>query len=377
MKYDLKFLVRDVDRYGRVRFYLRKGKMPKIKLAGAPGEPGFLDAYQEALARVAPKKKDNRPQDGTLGWLVHEFEGTYAFTRLGPREQRTRHLQLELMLNEETVPGNGRHFRDCPISKFTREHVIVLRDRKMHEVDEKTKKVSPKPNAANHRVTQLRVIFTWGMDERAAFVKKNVAADVKLVSIKTDGYHTWTEDEVAQYEERHPVGTMARLALDLMLYTGMRRSDAMQVRPSDLVQFKNPETGSPETWLSFVPKKTSGTTGKALKLPLLDVLRQSIAATPHGLQTLLVTGYGKPFSSSNSFGNWFKDRGAEAGLPLFCTAHGLRKAGAVRSAENGATAKQMMAIFGWDLIRMAEHYIKKAEQKKLAGAAMHTLSHKS
>ena len=144
-----------------------------------------------------------------------------------------------------------------------------------------------------------------------------------------------------------------------------------------IVQIKNPETGSPETWIAFTPKKTSGTTGKGLKLPLLDVLRQSIAGTPHGLQTLLVTGYGKPFSSSNSFGNWFKERGAEAELPLFCTAHGLRKAGAVRSAENGATAKQMMAIFGWDSIRMAEHYIKMAEQKKLAGAGMHTLSHKS
>ena len=233
------------------------------------------------------------------------------------------------MLNEETVPGNGRRFRDCPIKSFTRDHVITLRDRKVKEVDKKTGKMSPKPNAANHRVTQLRVILSWGMDERAAFVTKNVAETVKLVSVKTDGYHTWTEDEVARYEEWRLIGAMARLALDLMLYTGMRRSDAMRVGPADIVQIKNPETGSPETWLAFTPKKTSGTTGKGLKLPLLDVLRESIAATPHGLQTLLVTGYGKPFSSSNSFGNWFKDRGAEAALPLFCTAHGLRKAGAV------------------------------------------------
>ena len=67
------------------------------------------------------------------------------------------------------------------------------------------------------------------------------------------------------------------------------------------------------------------------------------------------------------------DRVAEAGLPSNCTAHGLRKIGAVRSAENGATAKQMMALFGWDSVRMAEHYTKMAEQKKLTAASVHTL----
>jgi hypothetical protein len=40
------------------------------------------------------------------------------------------------------------------------------------------------------------------------------------------------------------------------------------------------------------------------------------------------------------------------------------------AANNGATARQLMAIFGWDTIRQAEHYTRKADQKQLAGAAM-------
>jgi integrase len=45
-----------------------------------------------------------------------------------------------------------------------------------------------------------------------------------------DGIHTWSEDEVARFIERHPVGTKAHLALMLMLYTGQRgRSDAARM----------------------------------------------------------------------------------------------------------------------------------------------------
>ena len=56
-----------------------------------------------------------------------------------------------------------------------------------------------------------------------------------------------------------------------------------------------------------------------------------------------------------------------------CTAHGLRKAGATIAANNGATAHQLMAIFGWDTLKMAEAYTRAADQQRLAEAAMHML----
>ena len=42
-----------------------------------------------------------------------------------------------------------------------------------------------------------------------------------------------------------------------------------------------------------------------------------------GVKTFLVTEYGKPFTPAG-FGNWFRQRCDEAGLPQ-CSAHGLRK----------------------------------------------------
>jgi integrase len=75
----------------------------------------------------------------------------------------------------------------------------------------------------------------------------------------------------------------------------------------------------------------------------------------------------------SGFGNKFRDWCDEADLP-HCTAHGLRKAGACIAAENGATEKQLIAIFGWQTMKEAAHCTKMANQKKLAASAMLLLS---
>lgn len=65
-----------------------------------------------------------------------------------------------------------------------------------------------------------------------------------------------------------------------------------------------------------------------------------------------------------SFGNWFRDVCRAAGCPG--SAHGLRKAGATRAAERGASERQLMAIFGWTTGKMAQLYTKAADRKLLA-----------
>jgi len=60
--------------------------------------------------------------------------------------------------------------------------------------------------------------------------------------------------------------------------------------------------------------------------------------------------------------------GDEANL-RHCSAHGLRKAAATRAAESGATARQLLALFGWLNIKEAERYTKAAQRRKLASAA--------
>jgi integrase len=120
-------------------------------------------------------------------------------------------------------------------------------------------------------------------------------------------------------------------------------------------------------WIRYVPKKTIKMRRQASQKPMLPILKRIIAECDDvlGNMTFLVTDYGKPFSE-NGIGNWFRDRCDEAGLTQ-CTAHGLKKAGATIAAENGATTRQLMAMFDWDSPDMAEIYTRAAEQKRLAG----------
>lgn len=99
---------------------------------------------------------------------------------------------------------------------------------------------------------------------------------------------------------------------------------------------------------------------------MLDPLARSIAAAKTGDLTFLTTERGTPFVKE-SFGNWFKKACDKAKVPG--SAHGLRKAGATRAAENGATERELMALFGWSSGKMAAHYTRAASQKRLAEEA--------
>ena len=106
---------------------------------------------------------------------------------------------------------------------------------------------------------------------------------------------------------------------------------------------------------------------KTHELPILPPLRQSIDATQTGHPVYLVTAFGKPHSVK-AFGNWFKKRCREAGLGEV-SAHGLRKLGAQRCAEAGASEHQLMALFGWSNPQQAAVYTKKANRAKLEAQA--------
>ena len=66
--------------------------------------------------------------------------------------------------------------------------------------------------------------------------------------IKTQGYKPWEESDVAVYKARHPSGTLARLALELLLCTGQRRKDIVgmgrQHVRGDMITVRQHKTGT-------------------------------------------------------------------------------------------------------------------------------------
>jgi integrase/recombinase XerD len=173
--------------------------------------------------------------------------------------------------------------------------------------------------------------------------------------IPTTGFHSWTEAELQQYERRHPVGSKARLALALLLYTAQRRSDAVRLGPEHLRNGR----------LEFVQSKTS----TVVNIPLAPPLAEVIAATPTvGLKTFLVTDYGRPFTAAG-FGNRFREWCNEAGL-AHCSAHGLRKAFLRRMAEAGCSEEFIASISGHRDMREIRVYTRAANKARMADEGM-------
>jgi integrase len=347
----LRYVHQDTDRHGNVRTYFWRKGGPKVRIREVPGTQVFLDVYRKLLAELeadtlAPAKpENNKPQSGTYRWLCVQYFCSAEFRQLDLRTQRVRRRILEMTFFEPIAPGEKAVYAGFPLSRMTPKAVRVLRDRKLEL-----------PEAANSRVKAIRQVFAWGIAQE--HVATNPARDVPYLKGRSGGFHSWEIEEVEKFERRHPVGTKARLALALLLYTGQRRSDVV------LFGRQHVRDGA----LKFTQVKGRNRAPKRLALPVLAELQEIIDATATGDLTFLTTQFGKPFTA-NGFGGWFRRRCDEAGLPL-CSAHGLRKAGAAIAAENGATESQLMAIFGWDTMKEAARYTKAACQQKMARDAM-------
>jgi integrase len=342
------YVYEDVDRHGNVRvYYWRKGGN-KIRLREKLGSPEFSARYHELLAGgVPPGTPDigNRMVLGTWRWLCEEYMRSDQFRGLDRTTREKRRGILESTFIEPIHPGAVERFGDMPFVRMTAKCVRVLRDRKG----------SALPAAANLRIKNIGYVFAWAIEEEIKDVTSNPARDVPKLKGATDGYHTWTPEEIDQYESRHPIGTQARLAMAIFRYMGVRKSDAVRLGKQH----------APNGWFRFRAYKNRNRNPVDLEIPILPELQAIIAASPTGDLTYLVTDFGRPFSIKG-FGNKFRGWCNEAGLP-HCSAHGLRKAAATKMAEAGASANQLMSWFGWKSIQEAERYTKAASNKKMAG----------
>lgn len=351
MRIGYRYLVEDTDRHGNVRIYFRYPGYRKIRLRERPTSPEFAERYSSLIEQFATgcykeaEKTSVSAVPGTLGWLVTAFRASKDFSNLDPSTQRTRARVLETMLNEPIFPEAAETFRNFPLDRIKLSDLEVLRDRK-----------KALPGAATDRVKALRPMFKWATDKKHCVA--NPAISLTKPRLISNGHHTWLPDEIEAFQRRHPLGTKAHLALSIMLYTGARRSDAVHLG-------RQHEQGDSLRWTAHKNRNRYPT---IIHIPMLQPLAAAIQAGPTGDMVYLLTEYGKPFTIAG-FGNWFHDRCIEAGLPQ-CSAHGLRKAGSTRAAEAGATAHQLMAMFGWRSLAEAEIYTRAAERKKMAALGM-------
>jgi integrase len=274
--------------------------------------------------------------------LIEEYKKSSDFKTLDESTKRVRNRLCDRLC---------RNKGDKPFRLIDRNEILELRD-----------KYSDKPEAANAFIKVLRQVFAYATDRNYIEARDNPTLNVKLLPSKNpNGFHAWTPEEIEKYENRHAIGTKARLALAIMMYGGCARS-------SDLRLIGKQHLTKDRSRLKYTQYKGRNKNPSHIDLPLIEELRIILDASPLGDLTFLVNEWGNPFSEKG-IGNWFKKRCVEAGLP-HCSAHGVRKAAAARLAELGCTDLQIMAIGGWTTLKEVQRYTKGARQKVMADKGM-------
>jgi integrase len=318
-----------IDRHGKPRFYFRRSGFKKVALPGLPWSPGFMAAYEAALAGQPLEIGSARVKPGTVRALSVSYFNSIAFRSLKPSTQSVYRNIIERLC--EQLDKNGSKLGDKRASTLRREHVVKLMAAR-----------AEKPESAN----ALRKVFRAMMKHAVEIGLRadDPTRDVKAIRVRSNGYHSWTDAEIDQFETKHSLGTRARLAPALLLYTGQRRSDVVVMGRQHI-----------RDGLLFIRQMKTGT---ELAIPVDPTLDRIIADTPTEHLTFLTTAFGRPFTAAG-FGNWFRDKCNAAGLP-HCSAHGLRKAAARRLAEAGCTEHEIGAITGHASLREITRYTKAA-----------------
>lgn len=328
---------RQVDRHGKVRHRFRRHGKADVYLPGEYGSVEFRQAYEKCVEGTRRTPASEAVKAGTINWLIVQYLSSSRYADLSDIRKKTLRRELDWLRQQAG---------DLPFGSLEPRHVEALMARKEG------------PTAANTVKKNLSMLFNFAIKKSLMGQKFNPASSADRRTENPDGYHTWTEEEIAKYLAFHPPGSKPRLAMLLFLYTGAARQDAARMGRQNM-------TGERI-------KYSRGKTRVGADLPIMPELFDEIRRLRSDQLMFLTHSGGKPYKPE-TLGNWFRDQCNAAGLP-HCAAHGLRKAGATRLAEAGATEWEIASYLAHKDTKMAAVYVRKANRGKLADRGMGRLS---
>lgn len=330
------------DRHGRRRHYYRRKGLAKIPLPGDPGSAEFMAAYAAAKeqdpvrwAEAKAKAAEARVQPRSINALVMAYYRSQDFLDLKASTQK-----------------NYRNILDRFRAKHGAKGAASV---ETHHLEAIFMAMAGRPGATRNLRRRLNTVFSLSV--RLGWRKDNPVRETKAPKIKSQGFIPWSDDEIATYRAFWASGTRERLAFELLLCLGQRRSDTRVMGRQHLVGANK---------IKVVQQKG----GKPLTIRIHPALQAEIDQH-RGDLTFITTAYGGPFSDAG-FTSWFVERAVMAGV-TGRTPHGLRKAAGRHLAEAGCTALQIMAILGHSSLAEAEKYTRSARQELLADEAMDRL----
>lgn len=334
-KIELPYVQAMTDRHGRRRYYFRRHGYNRVTLPGNPGSKAFATAYEAALAEMRPAATSVKEGPRSMGAAIAEY-----------------YLSVEFKAKRATTQKGYRNV----LEKFRREYGCdKVLDFEPTHLEAIFHQMADTPAQASNLRKRLKSVFK--VAKRLGWIASNPIEKTEKVEYKTKGFTPWSEDDIAAYRKHWATGTRERLALEILLCTGLRRSDAVSFGPQHV-------SGG---YASVVQTKTA----TRLKIRVHTDLARELALCGKALPYLR-TQYGKPFTE-HGFTKWFRERAEMAGL-TGRTPHGLRKAAGRRLAEAGCSEKQIAAVLGHSSPATAAVYTRDADQAKLADDAMAMLA---
>lgn len=340
MKKPFRYVQSFVDKKtGAVFHYFRRPGYKRIRLPGLPGSREFMAAYQDALDQPFAQMQIGigRSKPGSVAATVAAYFLSTQFAELAPSTRNARRCILERFRNDHG---------EKPIGAMPPKFIALVLS-------------SMKPHVARNYFKATRALCQFAVS--VDMIQSDPTQGIKRPKAKTEHRRPWTNSEVEQFERVHPVGSKARLALALGLYTVQRLGDVIRMGRQHI------HNG----WLTVRQSKT----GTSLALPVLPELQAIIDATPGEHLTFLVKKTGRPYCGTE-FSGQFRAWCNEAGLPKGCTFHGLRATGCTRRADAGCSTHEIAAWSGHMTLKEVERYTKSADQRRLAVQAMARIANK-
>jgi integrase len=284
------YLQRHKTRHGGFAWYVRIGAGPLIRIKGEFGTSEFTAQYDAAVRGERPQAQPFAGKVGSLSWLIERYKESPAWKTLSLATRRQR----ENIFKQIVGSDGGKQ----PFTAVTSAGLAAARDRR-----------GDTPAQARHLIDTMRGLFKWA--KGAGHVISNPAAEVEYpAKPKSQGFPVWTEDDLARYEARWALGTKERVWLAVLLYTGLRRGDAVRL-------------GRQHVRDGIASIRTEKSQGEIeVVIPILPDLQAILDAGPTGDLAYICGERGEPLVKE-SFGNMFSEAARKAGVKK--SAHGVRQ----------------------------------------------------
>lgn len=322
------------DRHGKRRWRFRRKHYPTHYFKAPFGTKDFDQEYAACLSAEPIPVGAGRLKPGSVADVIARYYADNAFVDLKPATKTVYRGVLERF---------RAAFGDDPIRKFDAERIARLMNDMRH-----------KPHAAARLRKLLAQLFIIARRAKIVPFGFDPVRDTKPPKAISDGYHRWTEEELAAFEVKHPLGTKPRLAFALLLY-GAQRSGDVRLMTHDTIA---------DGRIRLDQSKTSA----SVDVPVVEPLREALEAGPLGDVLLLETKTGDAFTPKGFYG-MLKRACIQAGIP-HCSPHGLRKSAARRCREAGCSDDEGMAITGHKTVKEYRRYTGDSGQGARADSAM-------